>query len=142
MSWPFCQPALEKALFTKCFVWESCLQTLTLVCWFSRQSIARHNRYKTQLTGRRSQVAGRRSQVACHRSQVPGPRSQVPGPRSQVSGRMSQVAGHRSQVTENLTKKLDIYLGFLCLFVSFITDYATIRHMFAIDHAFRFCFKS
>ena len=93
-------------------------------------------------TKRSSQVAGHRSQVAGPRSHVTSPRSQVPGPRSQVSGRMSQVAGHRSQVTENLTKKLDIYLGFLCLFVSFITDYATIRHMFAIDHAFRFCFKS
>ena len=98
MSWPFCQPALEKALFTKCFVWESCLQTLTLVCWFSRQSIARQVQnavHRSQVTGRRSQVAGHRSQVAGPRSEVTGLRSQVSGPRSQVPGRMSQVAGHR-----------------------------------------------
>ena len=109
MSWPFCQPAWEKALFTKCFVWESCLQTLTLVCWFSRQSIAR----QVQNAGHRSQVTGRRSQVPGRMSQVPGPRSQVPGLRSHVAGRRSQVAGHRK-----FNKKVR-YLIRLFMFICF-----------------------
>ena len=130
MSWPFCQPALEKALFTKCFVWESCLQTLTLVCWFSRQSIGRQVQnagHRSQVTGRRSQVAGRRSQVAGHRSQVPGPRSQVPGPRSQVAGRRSQVAGRRSQVAghRKFNKKVR-YLIRLFMFICFF--HIRLRH--------------
>ena len=49
--------------------------------------------------------------------------------------RRSQITGHRSQVTENAIKKLDTLLGFLCLFICFISGYITIRHMFGIDHA-------
>ena len=53
--------------------------------------------------------------------------------KTQVTG--LQVTGHRSQVTENAIKKLDTLLGFLCLFICFISGYVTIRHMFGIDHA-------
>ena len=49
--------------------------------------------------------------------------------------RRSQVTGHRSQVTENAIKKLETLLGFLCLFICFISGYVTIRHMFGIDYA-------
>ena len=70
---------------------------------------------------RQVSFAGHKSKVACHRSQVTGHRSQV--------------TGHRSQVTENAIKKLDTLLGFLCLFICFISGYVTIRHMFGIDHA-------
>ena len=59
----------------------------------------------------------------------------------QNAGHRSQVTGHRSQVTENAIKKLDILLGFLCLFICFISGYVTIRHMYDIDHASR-CSKS
>ena len=55
--------------------------------------------------------------------------------KTQVTGHRSQVTGHRSQVTENAIKKLDTLLGFLCLFICFISSYITIRHMFGIDHA-------
>ena len=48
---------------------------------------------------------------------------------------------HRSQVTENAIKKLGTLLGFLCLFICFISGYVTIRHIFGIDHASR-CSKS
>ena len=47
----------------------------------------------------------------------------------------TQVTGHRLQVTENAIKKVDTLLGFLCLFICFISGYVTIRHMFGIDHA-------
>ena len=60
------------------------------------------------------------------------------------SGRYkTQVTGHRSQVTghRKCNKKLDTLLGFLCLFICFISGYVTIRHMFGIDHAFG-CSKS
>ena len=42
----------------------------------------------------------------------------------------TQVTGHRK-----CNKKLDTLLGFLCLFICFISGYVTIRHMFSIDHA-------
>ena len=47
----------------------------------------------------------------------------------------------RSQVTENAIKKLDTLLGLSCLIICFISGYATIWHMFGIDHASR-CSKS
>ena len=50
-------------------------------------------------------------------------------------GHRSQVTDHRSHFTENAIKKLDTLLGFLCLFICFISGYVTIRHMFGIDHA-------
>ena len=64
-------------------------------------------------------------------------KTQVTGHRSQVTGHRSQVTGHRSQVTENAIKKLETLLGFLCLFICFISGYVTIRHMCSIDHASR-----
>ena len=101
----------------RCHVWESCLQALTLVCWFSRQSIARQVQYagrRSQVPGRRSQVTGRRSQVAGRRSQVAGPRSQVPSPRSQVAGRRSQLAGHR-KFNKKVRSLIRLFM-FICFF--------------------------
>ena len=57
------------------------------------------------------------------------------------SSRQVQNAGHRSQVTENAIKKLDTLLGLSCLIICFISGYATIWHMFGIEHASR-CSKS
>ena len=77
------------------------------------------------------QISGRyKTQVTGHRSQVTGHRAQVTGHRSQVTGHRAQVIGHRKQLRHSIR-----------LFC-FISGYATIRHMLAIDHAFRFCTES
>ena len=85
-----------------------------------------------------SQPAGtkRRAQVTGHRSQVTGHRSQDTGHRLQGIGHRLQGTGHRSQKTQY--KQLRHSIRLFC----FISGYATIRHMLAIDHAFRFCTES
>ena len=53
--------------------------------------------------------------------------------------RRSQVTGYRAQVAENSIKRVRHSIRLLMfIFVSVLVVNATIRHMFAIDHAVRF----
>ena len=65
-----------------------------------------------------------------YKTQVTGHRAHGTGHRSQGTGHRAQVIGHRKQLRHSIR-----------LFC-FISGYATIRHMLAIDHAFRFCTES
>ena len=94
------------------------------LCGFLLAATSKHVQVRLDCSSRKNILRQQRTEKVSslcrggrYKTQVTGHRS---GHRSQVTGHRAQVTGYRAQGT----------------------GYATIRHMLAIDHAFRFCTES